>query len=163
MAQQLKETDHKYLKKCLELAKESVEAGDEAFGSVLVNEAGKIIAEARNRVNEKTVLTHPEIDLAYWAAENLSEEERQKTTMYTTGEHCPMCSAAHGWVGIGTLVYLSSAKQLGEWQKEYDLAPAPINFLPVEDIIKNVEIRGPAEGELLEDIKKLHQWNWSKK
>lgn len=163
MAQQLKETDQKYLKKCLELAKESVEAGDAAFGSVLVNEAGKIIAEARNRVNEKTVLTHPEIDLAYWAAENLSEEERQKTTMYTTGEHCPMCSAAHGWVGIGTLVYLSSAKQLGEWQKEYDLAPAPINFLPVEDIIKNVEIRGPAEGELLEDIKKLHQWNWSKK
>lgn len=32
MAQQLKETDHKYLKRCLELAKESVEAGDEAFG-----------------------------------------------------------------------------------------------------------------------------------
>ena len=163
MAQQLKETDQKYLKKCLDLAKESVEAGDAAFGSVLVNEEGEIIAEARNRVNEKTVLAHPEIDLAYWAAENLSEEERQKTTMYTTGEHCPMCSAAHGWVGIGTLVYLSSAKQLGEWQKEYDLASAPINFLPVEDIIKNVEVRGPAEGELLEEIKKLHQWNWSKK
>lgn len=163
MAQQLKETDQKYLKKCLELAKESVKAGDEAFGSVLVNGAGKIIAEARNRVNEKTVLAHPEIDLAYWAAENLSEEKRQKATMYTTGEHCPMCSAAHGWVGIGTLVYLSSAKQLGEWQKEYDLRPAPINFLPVEDIIKNVEVRGPAEGELLEEIKKLHQLNWSKK
>lgn len=163
MAKQLKETDQKYLKRCLELAKESVEAGDAAFGSVLVNEAGKIIAEVRNRVNEKTVLAHPEIDLAYWAAENLSKEERAKTTMYTTGEHCPMCSAAHGWVGIGTLVYLSSAKQLGEWQKEYDLAPAPINFLPVEDIIKNVEVRGPAEGELLEDIKKLHQWNWTKK
>ena len=163
MAQKLNNTDQKYLKRCLELAKESVEAGDEAFGSVLVNEAGEIIAEVRNRVNEKTVLAHPEIDLAYWAAENLSEEERAKTTMYTTGEHCPMCSAAHGWVGIGTLVYLSSAKQLGEWQKEYDQAPAPINFLPVEDIIKNVEVRGPAEGELLEEIKKLHQWNWSKK
>ncbi|WP_373707993.1 nucleoside deaminase [Kaistella sp.] len=163
MAQQLKETDHKYLERCLELAKESVEAGDEAFGSVLVNEAEEIIAEARNRVNEKTVLAHPEIDLEYWAAENLSEEERQKATMYTTGEHCPMCSAAHGCVGIGTLVYLSSAKQLGEWQKEYDLASAPINFLPVEDIIKNVEVRGPAEGELLEEIKKLHQLNWSKK
>ena len=163
MAKQLKDTDQKYLKRCLELAKESVEAGDAAFGSVLVNEAEEIIAEARNRVNEKTVLAHPEIDLAYWAAENLSEEERQKATMYTTGEHCPMCSAAHGCVGIGTLVYLSSAKQLGEWQKEYDLASAPINFLPVEDIIKNVEVRGPAEGELLEEIKKLHQLNWSKK
>jgi len=36
----------------------------------LVNEKGEIIAEARNRVNEITVLAHPEIDLAYWAAEN---------------------------------------------------------------------------------------------
>lgn len=162
MKNNIKNSDEKYLRRCLELAAESVEAGDEAFGSVLVNAAGEIIAEARNRVNEKTILAHPEIDLAYWAAENLSEEERAKTTMYTTGEHCPMCSAAHGWVGIGTLVYLSSAQQLGEWQKEHHLPDAPIHFLPVEEIIKNVEVRGPAEGELLKEIKKLHVKNWSK-
>lgn len=162
MKNNIKTSDEKYLHRCLELAAESVEAGDEAFGSVLVNEAGEIIAEARNRVNEKTILAHPEIDLAYWATENLSEEERTKTTMYTTGEHCPMCSAAHGWVGLGTLVYLSSAQQLGEWQKEHHLPEAPIHFLPVEEIIKNVEVRGPAEGELLAEIKKLHVKNWSK-
>jgi len=46
MGKQLKVTDEKYLRRCLELAKESVEAGDEAFGSVLVNEGGEIIAEA---------------------------------------------------------------------------------------------------------------------
>ena len=163
MGKQLKETDEKYLRRCLELAKESVESGDEAFGSVLVNEGGEIIAEARNQVNEKTILAHPEIDLAYWAAENLSPEERLKTTMYTTGEHCPMCAAANGWVGIGTLVYLSSAKQLGEWQKEYNLPEAPIHFLPVENIIKNIEIRGPGEGNLLNEIKNIHQKNWLQK
>lgn len=163
MAQQLKHSDEKYLRRCLELAKEAEEAGDEAFGSVLVNVNGKIIAEARNRVYEKTILAHPELDLAYWAAENLSAEERTTTTMYTTGEHCPMCSAAHGWVGIGTLVYLSSAQQLCEWQKEFNLPAAPIHFLPVEDIIKNVEVRGPAEGELLKEIKKLHELKWTKK
>ena len=163
MGEKLKESDEKYLRRCLELAEESVKAGDESFGSVLVNEAGEIIAEARNRVNEKTILAHPEIDLAYWAAENLSEVERSKTTMYTTGEHCPMCAAAHGWVGIGTLVYLSSAKQLGEWQKDFNLPEAPIHFLPVENIIKNIEIRGPAEGELLEEIKKLHEKVWTNK
>ncbi|UJF29530.1 nucleoside deaminase [Kaistella sp. 97-N-M2] len=163
MAQQLKDSDEKYLRRCLELAKEAEEAGDEAFGSVLVNVNGKIIAEARNRVHEKTILAHPELDLAYWAAENLSAEERATTTMYTTGEHCPMCSAAHGWVGIGTLVYLSSAQQLGEWQKEFNLPSAPIHFLPVEDIIKNVVVRGPAEGNLLVEIKNLHQQAWTKK
>ena len=163
MSKNITTTDEKYLRRCLELAADAVKAGDEAFGSVLVNEAGEIIAEARNRVNEKTVLAHPEIDLAYWAAENLTQEECEKTTMYTTGEHCPMCSAAHGWVGLGTLVYLSSAKQLGAWQKEFNLPAAPIHFLPVEDIIKNVEVRGPVEGELLEEIKKLHEMNWLRK
>ena len=53
MNNNLKETDEKYLRRCLELAAESVEAGDQAFGSILVNEDGKIIAEARNRTNEK--------------------------------------------------------------------------------------------------------------
>ena len=163
MGEKLKESDEKYLRRCLELAEESVKAGDEAFGSVLVNEAGEIIAEARNRVKEKTILAHLEIDLAYWAAENLSEVERLKTTMYTTGEHCPMCAAAHGWAGIGILVYLSSAKQLGEWQKDFNLPEAPIHFLPVENIIKNIEVRGPAEGELLEEIKKLHEKVWTNK
>lgn len=163
MSKSLLKKDLKYLERCLELAAEAVEAGDEAFGSVLVNDAGEIIAEARNRVNEKTILAHPEIDLAYWAAENLSEEDRAKTTMYTTGEHCPMCAAAQGWVGIGTLVYLSSAKQLGEWQKEFDLPAAKIHFLPVENIIKNIEVRGPDDGDLLQKIEALHVQNWSKK
>ena len=162
MAQKIKDSDEKYLRRCLELAANSEEAGDQAFGSVLVNDEGKIIKEARNRVNEKNALAHPEIELAHWAAENLSEDERSKTTMYTTCEHCPMCSAAHGLAGLGTLVYLSSAKQLGEWQKEFRQPPAKINFLPVEDIIKDVIVRGPAEGELLEEIRKLHETNWTK-
>ena len=163
MSKNLKDYDNQYLRRCLDLAAQSVEAGDEAFGSVLVNEKGEIIAEARNRVYEKNILAHPEIELANWAAENLSENDRAKTTMYTTGEHCPMCSAAHGWVGLGTIVYLSSAKQLGEWQKEFDIPAAKINFLPVEDLIKNVEIRGPADGDLLAEIKNLHMKNWSGK
>ena len=30
-------------------------------------------------------------------------------TVYTSGEHCPMCSAAHAWVGLGRIVYAVSA------------------------------------------------------
>lgn len=160
MRQDLRKTDEKYLKRCLELAEEAVIAGDEAFGSVLVNGDGKIIAEARNRVHEKNVLAHPEIELAQWAAENLTNDECKNSTLYTTGEHCPMCSAAHGWAEVGSLVYLSSAKQLQEWQTEYNLPPANIHFLPVEEIIKNVQVRGPGGGVLLKEIKDLHKINW---
>ena len=73
-----------------------------------------------------------------------------------------MCSAAHGLAGLGALVYLSSAEQLGIWQKEHHIPAAKINFLPVEAIIKNVEVRGPAEGVLLEEIKELHKISWTK-
>ena len=163
MKKNITEADKKYLKRCVELAALAVEAGNEAFGSILVDKEGKIIAEDHNRVNEKNVLAHPEIELARWAVENLSEEERAAITMYSSGEHCPMCSAAHGLVGLGALVYLSSAKQLGEWKNEYQQPPARINFLPVEEIIFNVDVRGPAEGELLEEIKALHIKSWKVK
>src|SRR5690606_24869840 len=113
--------DIPFLERCLELAEEAIAAGDQAFGSILVSESGEILAEDRNRIMELTRLAHPEYALAKWAAENLSAEERAKTTMYTTGEHCPMCAAAHGWVGLGTIVYLSSNAQLAAWFEEHNL------------------------------------------
>lgn len=155
--EKLTEIDLKHLRSCLELARESLEAGDEPFGSILVDPDNNIIAKARNRVNQLNALAHPEIELAQWAAENLSTEERKNTSMYTTGEHCPMCSAAHGWVGLGTIIYLSSAKQLSEWLKEFNASGAPIQFLPVTSIVKNVKVKGPASGKMIQEIKALHR------
>ena len=151
----LEEKDLAHLKYCLTLAKRAFEKGDKPFGSILVDPSNTRIAEARNRVNELNALAHPEFELAQWAADNLTGEERINTTMYTTGEHCPMCAAAHAWVGLGTIVYLSSAQQLNQWLKEANATPSPITFHPVEDIIPNVTRRGPATGELLEEIKQL--------
>lgn len=148
--------DIEHLTTCLSLAEEAVTQGDKPFGSVLVNSENRVLRTARNRVNEKTALAHPEYELALWAAENLSLEDRKKATLYTSGEHCPMCAAAHGWAEIGTLVYLSSAKQLAEWLKEIDAPPAPIRFIPVNEIIKNITVRGPGSETLLEKIKALH-------
>lgn len=153
----LNEKDIIHLKHCLKLAEASINAGDKPFGSILVNAANQVIAEARNRVNEKTILAHPEYELSLWAAENLTPEERANTTMYTTGEHCPMCATAHGWVGLGPIVYLSSSKQLGEWLKEMKVSNDLIYFHPVQDLIPNIEVRGPGTGEMLEEIKNLHR------
>lgn len=155
MKEKLNEQDYQFLKRCLELAEEAFNAGDQPFGSILVSGDGRILAEERNRINEINVLFHPEIELSKWAVENLSVEERKAATMYTSGEHCPMCAAAHGWAGIGGLVYLSSAEQLGEWMKEAGSKEAPIHFFPVEEIIKDIRLKGPAEGELIEKIREL--------
>lgn len=149
-------TDLRHLRHCLALATEALQAGDEPFGSILVGAGGEVLAEARNRVNELTNLAHPEIELAQWAAISLAPAARAAATLYTSGEHCPMCAAAHGWVGLGKIVYLSSAGQLMQWLSELGVPDAPIRFMPVQDIIRDVEVAGPASGELLEEIKALH-------
>lgn len=156
MKNKLSTIDRKHLEHCLTLAEEALIAGDKPFGSILVSKEGKVIAEARNRVNEINVLAHPEYELAAWAVNNLTSEERKNTTMYTTGEHCPMCSAAHGWVELGTIVYLSSAVQLNQWLKEINQPPSPINLISVQEIIPGIEVRGPGDGEMLKRIKDMH-------
>ncbi len=157
MESKLTEQDYKYLGQCVELAEEALEAGDEPFGSVLVNADGEIIAEARNHANTDNVLRHPEYDLAAWAVKNLTEKERAQATMYTSGEHCPMCSAAHAWAGLGNIVFLSSAEQLGQWQREEGAAESAIQFIPAHEIVKNSKVIGPGTGELLERIEQLQR------
>ena len=114
-------------------------------------------------MNELTELAHPEIELAQWAAENLTPGQRKKTKMYTSGEHCPMCSAAHGWVGLGDIIYLSSAKQLQQWLAEMKVPSSPIRFYPIEEIIVGIKVKGPASGDLLEEIRNLHMEYYKKK
>lgn len=162
MSQAILETDIKYLKRCLELAEEALKAGDKPFGSILVSADGEILAEARNRVNEINELAHPEYELAQWAIRNLNLEERKTSTLYTSGEHCPMCAGAHAWADLGNIVYLSSASQLGEWLKEVGAQASPLNFIPIEKIVKGIEVRGPLVGDLNEQIKQL-QWAYHQK
>lgn len=147
--------DLRHLRRCLALATEALEAGDEPFGSLLVGADGELLAEARNRVNELNALAHPELALAQWAAAHLSPEARAATTLYTSGEHCPMCAAAHGWLGLGKIVYLSSGEQLTQWLIELGAPPAPVRLLPIPTIVPGAEVAGPASGELLAAIKEL--------
>lgn len=149
-------TDYKHLERCVELAKIALDKGDEPFGSILVSEDGEVLKEDHNRVASGDNTQHPEFALARWAANNLSPEERKKATVYTSGEHCAMCSAAHGWVGLGRIVYASSTKQLVEWTSDMNMPPSPINNLPIEEVIKDADIDGPVP-ELAEQVRKLHK------
>jgi tRNA(Arg) A34 adenosine deaminase TadA len=155
MPPSLTPVDLAYLRRCLALATEALEAGDEPFGSLLVGADGEVLAEARNRVNELDALAHPELALVQWAAAHLSPAERATTTLYTSGEHCPMCAAAHGWLGLGKIVYLSSGEQLTQWLADLGAPPAPVRLLPIPTIVPGAEVAGPASGELLAAIKDL--------
>jgi hypothetical protein len=73
----------------------------------------------------------------------MTPEERAAATVYTSGEHCPMCSAAHGWVGLGRIVYVMSARQLVDLRTELGVPPGPVNAIPIQDVVPGVRVDGP--------------------
>jgi tRNA(Arg) A34 adenosine deaminase TadA len=139
----------------VELATEALEAGDEPFGSVLAAADGTVLAEDRNRVVSGGDPTrHPEFELARWAATHLTPEERAAATVFTSGEHCPMCAAAHGWVGLGRIVYATSSRQLAGWVAELGVPASPVRTLAIQEVVPGLSVEGPAPG-LTEDVHDL--------
>ena len=146
-----------HLRRCVELAAEAVDAGDHPFGSVLVAADGRMLAEDRNRENSMGDATrHPEFELARWAAANMTATGRAAATVFTSGEHCPMCSAAHAWVGLGRIVYVSSSEQLVAWLAELGVPPGPVRALPVSEVAPGLVVQGPVPG-LDEQVRELHR------
>lgn len=151
----MKDRDIELLRRCVEIAEEALDAGDEPFGSLLADGEGRILREDRNRVAGGDRTQHPEFALARWAANNMTPEARANATVYTSGEHCPMCAAAHGWVGLGRIVYASSSAQLVSWLRDLGLRAPPVNALPIKEIAPQVIVEGPVP-ELAEQVRKLH-------
>ncbi|WP_448950032.1 nucleoside deaminase [Labrys neptuniae] len=149
------ETDRKHLSRCVALARTALELGDEPFGSVLVSGTGEVLFEDHNHVAGGDHTRHPEFEIARWAAENLAPEDRQAATVYTSGEHCPMCAAAHGWVGLGRIVYASSSAQLSQWLADLAVPPPRVRTLAIGEVITDTLVEGPVP-ELAEQVRLLH-------
>lgn len=162
--------DRHLLQLCVDLAREALEAGDDPFGSVLIDADGKILEKDRNRTvtGEKgdykaDSTLHPEFTLAKWAQLNLTPEQRASAAVYTSGEHCAMCSAAHAWVGLGRIVYASSTEQLGAWKDEFGVVNVKqkVRGLPINSVAPNIPVEGPIEGFDVQ-IKELHRRYYKK-
>ncbi|MHA6260619.1 nucleoside deaminase [Sporosarcina sp. CAU 1771] len=154
----LNDTDLKHLERCIELARIALENGDQPFGSVLVSADGKVLKEERNHVGDGDHTKHPEFALVRWAAENMTLEDRKMATVYTSGEHCPMCAAAHGWAGLGRIAFVSSSEQLVEWLTEFgvDVTQSRVRSLPIQEVIRDTELDGPVP-ELAKQVRELHR------
>jgi tRNA(Arg) A34 adenosine deaminase TadA len=151
-----REIDLTYLRRCVELAREAFEAGDQPFGSLLVDAVGVVRFEERNRAGNGDETRHPELDVARWSAAHLSSAERAAATVYTSGEHCPMCAAAHAWVGLGRIVFAGSTAQLTEWRRGWGLPAGPVAPLPITTVAPGLPVAGPAL-ELADELRELHR------
>jgi tRNA(Arg) A34 adenosine deaminase TadA len=152
-----------FIRRCVELATEALEAGDAPFGSVLVAGDGKILAEERNRTSGGDATRHPEFELARWAATHMTPDERARATVYTSGEHCPMCAGAHGLVGLGRIVYAVSSRQFLDWMA--DLGVSDDDFalrqLPIAEIARKVKVEGPVP-EVEDEVHELYRRRYGK-
>ena len=153
---ELLSTDVRHPRRCLELAREALDGGDEPFGSLLVSAPGVVVAEDYNRVAAGDRTQHPEFALARWAAAHLAPADRSCATVYTSGEHCPMCAAAHGWVGLGRIVIAASSEQLAGWLDELGVPAPPVRMLPIGTIVPGLVVDGPFP-EFADEVRALHQ------
>ncbi|WP_435590256.1 nucleoside deaminase [Nocardia sp. bgisy118] len=149
------DADLVYLRRCVDLAREALDDGNAPFGSLLVGD-GRVLAEAKNGEGGGDPTRHPELELVHWAIAQLAPAERATTTVYTSGEHCPMCSAAHAWAGLGRIVYASSAAQLTEWLDEMGIPPAPVRALSINVVAPGIPTSGPAP-QLAGALRELHR------
>ena len=148
--------DLEHLRRCADLARIALQGGDEPFGSLLVDGSGTVRFEDHNRVRDGDATRHPEFAIVKWAVDNLTPEERARSTVYTSGEHCPMCAAAHGWVGLGRIVYAASSAQLTQWLQAWGAPSPPVAALAITTIAPGVVVDGPVP-ELTETMKTMYQ------
>lgn len=168
--------DLTHLSLAVSLAREALHAGDAPFGSVLVSRTGAVLQTDRNRTvtgspsaspSDRSVdgrpdaTLHPEFTLARWAQLNLAAEERAAATVYTSGEHCAMCAAAHAYCGLGAIVYASSTAQYGRWMAEYGVPAGKLRPLAIGEVAPGLEVRGPVGG-LEDEVKALHVERWTR-
>ncbi len=54
-----------------------------------------------------------------------------------------MCSAAHGWVGLGRIVYVHSSEQLAGWLADMSVPQPPVRTIPIQEVVPGILVQGP--------------------
>jgi tRNA(Arg) A34 adenosine deaminase TadA len=151
--------DEALLRRAIELAQRSREAGNHPFGAVLVA-AGGARFDAQNTVVVSGDPTgHAETNLVRLVSGHLSRDQLQGSTLYTSTEPCAMCAGAIYWAGIGRVVYALPEQELAT------LVPAqdgePTMDLPCREVFarggRTVVVAGPA---LVAEATAVHAGFW---
>lgn len=95
-----------HLARSIALAVEAGEAGNRPYGAVVVGTTGVVLAEGRNEVaSTGDISAHAEL----MALQQLTADQLAGSTVYASGEPCPMCAAACVWAGVAQIVFAASS------------------------------------------------------
>lgn len=101
--------DPAHLTRSIDLAAAAATAGNRPFGAVLVAADGEVLAEGRNEVASAGDITaHAELSAIRRATAAGYADRFAGSTMYASGEPCPMCATACVWAGVTRIVFAAS-------------------------------------------------------
>lgn len=153
-----------YLRRAIEISRQSREMGNTPFGCVIVDKEGNIIVEQTNvEFTDHKCTGHAETQAMERASLQYSKEFLWDCTLYTTVEPCAMCSGAMYWGNLGRVVYgmeeVDLLRMTGSDEKN------PTFDLPCREIFakgqKDIQVIGPFP-ELVEEIAAVHEGYWNK-
>lgn len=135
------DTDERFMREALKLAKRAAALGEVPIGCVIVHEE-KIIGRGFNRRNtDKSTLAHAELIAIRKAARKLGDWRLEGCTIYITLEPCPMCAGAIVQARIPRCV-------IGCMNPKAGCAGSVTNLLEMQGFNHQVEVtRGVLEDE----------------
>ena len=96
----------------MRIALEEAALGDYPFGAVIVRNS-EVLARGRNLgKQERDPTAHGEMVAIRRFLAEYGPEKLKGTTLYTSGESCPMCMGAIVWCGIARVVFGASIAEL---------------------------------------------------
>lgn len=126
-------------RKFMQLAIEQAEKGKTPFGCVIVTER-TIVAQAYNTVSSShDASAHGEINAIRTASLLLQNHRLESTTLYTTGEPCPMCMAAIIYAKIPRIVYGASIATISRFMPQISISSQEV----ANHSDQKVELLGP--------------------
>ena len=101
--------DADYLRQAIAQSRLALERGNRPYGAVLVGADGAVLAEGQNtEQSERDITGHAETNALRDAYQRLGPQRLAGSTMYASGEPCPMCAATIFYAGVRRVVYAVS-------------------------------------------------------
>lgn len=142
--EQLSDQDRQWLRQAIAQSREAAEQGHQPYGAVLVSPQGRHLISAHNtQGNGGDITGHAEMNLVRQAAARLGPAALAGSTVYASGEPCPMCAGALYWAGVDRVVFALGVDSMRALNGDDSVLP-----LHCADVVaggtRAVRVAGPA-------------------
>jgi len=142
------QAEEQFMKKAIELARESAREGDYALAAVVVKNA-EIVGIGKTRLNhENDPTVHAEIVAIRDACGKLGSRFLNACVLYTTHEPCPMCASAAIWARMQGVVFGATLQDALDRQN----LDSKFTWRQINIPCKNVLSKGEPKLELISEF-----------